>query len=386
MSDYISSDLNNIFIKRPYKRNRVSSYAKDGSNADFVVISPNENKVVASINGPAVINHFWCTMGNVKKGDKSGACGHEKYNARKVILRVYWDDEENPSIEVPIGDFFGMGHGITRNFTSAAVEMSALNGHGFNCWLPMPFKSSARFEIENNCINDLRYYFYIDYEEVDKLPENSLYLHACWNRVFPSIGKDENNYQSHTEWIFGNKDDLNIDGKNNYVILDAMGSGQYVGCNLNIANCNTSNCWDWYGEGDDMIFIDGEPWPPKLHGTGLEDYFNCAWSPTETYTSLYHGVICDDKSNFKGKHTYYRYHIKDPIAFNESIKVTIETGHNNNRSDDYSSTAYFYQSEPHQEYPKMLEVAKRMPLDEHKLLWNNTIDYEEVSDDVEYDS
>ena len=386
MSDYVASDLNNIFIKRPYRRNRVSSFARDGSNNDFLEIAPNENKVVAEIDGSAIINHFWCTIGNVKKGDKTGAVGHEKYNVRKVILRVYWDDEKYPSIEVPIGDFFGMGHGVTRNFTSAVVEMSALNGHGFNCWLPMPFKKKARFEIENNCINDLKYYFYIDYEEVEKLPDNSLYLHAYWNRVFPTKGKDENKYKSHTEWIFGNKYDLNTSGKNNYVILDAKGSGQYVGCNLNIANCNTSNCWDWYGEGDDMIFVDGEPWPPKLHGTGMEDYFNCAWSPTETYTSLYHGVIVDNKSNFKGKHTYYRYHIKDPITFNKSIKVTIEAGQDNNRSDDYSSTAYFYQSEPHQKYSKMLPVAKRMPLDEHELLWRGKITYEKVSDDIEYDS
>lgn len=386
MGDYITSNLDNIFIKRPYKRNRVSSFAKDGSNDDRISIMPNQTKEFACINGPAVITHFWCTLGNVKQGDKSGAVGHEKYNVRKVILRVYWDDEKNPSIEVPIGDFFGMGHGVTKNFTSAVVEMSALDGHGFNCWLPMPFKKSARFEILNECVNELKFYFYLDYEEVDELPKDSLYLHASWNSELLTKGKDEKNYKSHTEWVFGNKDDLNTTGDDNYVILDAQGSGQYVGCNLNIANCNTTNNWDWYGEGDDMIFVDGEKWPPKLHGTGLEDYFNCAWSPTETWTSLYHGVISDTKSNFKGKHTFYRYHVKDPVTFNSSIKVTIEHGQDNNRSDNYSSTAYWYQNEPHKKFKKMLPVEKRMPLDEHELLWNNKVTYEKNTGDIKYDS
>ena len=386
MSDYKVSDLSNIFIKRPYKRKRVSSYDRSGGNFDRIHVKPGKSAIFAEIEGPAVITHFWCTCGNAIPGDEFGGIGHEEYGPRKVILRVFWDDEKEPSIECPIGDFFGMGHGITKCFSTPVVEMSALNGNGFNCWLPMPFKKKARFEIVNECLNSLVYYFYLDYEEVDELPKDSLYLHAQWRRVFPTKGKDESKYSRHADWVLGGKDDLNVTGENNYVILDAKGSGQYVGCNLNICNCNTSAEWDWYGEGDDMIFIDGEKWPPTLHGTGCEDYFNSAWSPTESWTSLYHGIMLDNKSNYKGKHTYYRYHVKDPIMFDKSIKVTIESGHDNGRKDDYSSTAYWYQTEPHKKFPKMLPVEKRLPVNETKLLWNHKAECAPMSDHMEYDS
>ena len=385
MKQYQGSDLNNIYIKRPYKRKRESSYDRLGGNDDNIVLKPGETRTFATIKGPAVITHFWCTCGN--KTLDGGSIGHEEFNMRKVILRIYWDDEKNPSVEAPIGDFFGMGHGINRNFSSAVVEMSPLNGHALNCWLPMPFAKSARFELVNECLNNLIYYFYLDYEEVDKLPEDSLYLHAQWRREFPTKGKDEKDFKSHSGYQFGEgPKDYNTSGDENYVILEAKGSGQYVGCNLNIANCGLSANWDWYGEGDDMIFVDGEKWPPNIHGTGTEDYFNTAWSPTESWQSMYHGLIVDEKSNFKGKHTYYRYHVKDPIPFDKSIRVTIEHGHNNNRSDDFSSTAYWYQAEPHMKYPKMLPVKKRMPLNESSLLWNSKVEYCPVTDKLEFDS
>lgn len=382
---YQTSNLNNIYLKRPYKRKRISSYDKKGGNDDRIHFKPNQIKTIANIKGPAVITHFWCTIGNIKKGDKSGTVGHEIFNNRKVLIRVYWDDEKIPSIEAPLGDFFGMGHGITKEFNSEPLQMATLNGTGFNCWWPMPFKKKAKFEIENNCVNELVFYFYLDYEEVDELPKDSLYFHASWNREIAK-GKDEKNYPSHTAWIFGDEKDNNLTGKDNYVLLDTRGNGQYVGCNLNIVNLNTSNNWDWYGEGDDMIFVDGEKWPPTLHGTGLEDYFCCAWSPNHGFISNNFGLICDDKDNFKGKSTWYRYHTKDPVPFEKSIKVSIEHGHNNLRSDDYSSTAYWYQAEPHQEYKKMLAVKDRMPINESTLLWKNKVELHEISDHIEYDS
>ena len=385
MKEYETSNLSNIYIKRPYKRKRVSSYDQKGGNDDRIHFLHNETKTIAMIEGPAVINHFWCTIGNIKKGDKSGAVGHELFNNRKVLLRVYWDDENNPSIEAPLGDFFGMGHGITKEYNSEPLQMSTLNGTGFNCFWPMPFKKNARFEITNECENELVFYFYLDYEQVEQLPEDSLYFHACWNREITK-GKDEKDYPTHTAWIFGNKDDNNLTGKDNYVLLDAKGNGQYVGCNLNIVNLNTSNNWDWYGEGDDMIFVDGEIWPPTLHGTGLEDYFCCAWSPNKNYQSANFGLICDELDNYKGKSTWYRYHTKDPIMFNSSIKVSFEHGHNNLRSDDYSSTAYWYQTEPHQKYKKMLPVDKRMPINESTLLWKNKVELHKSIDEIKYDS
>ena len=111
-----------------------------------------------------------------------------------------------------------------------------------------------------------------------------------------------------------------------------------------------------------MIFIDGENWPPSLHGTGMEDYFNTAWCPTQEYHGLYHGILLGGDANWAGKVSYYRYHIQDPIMFDKSIRVTIEHGHNNQRSDDYTSTAYWYQTEPHKSWKPILKVKDRMPL------------------------
>jgi hypothetical protein len=120
--------------------------------------------------------------------------------------------------------------------------------------------------------------------------------------------------------------------------------------------------WNWYGEGDDMVFIDGEGWPPSLHGTGTEDYFNTAWCPTQESCSPQHGVILAGGENWSGKITLYRYHVEDPVMFRKSIRVTIEHGHNNHRSDDYSSTAYWYQREPHRRLADLPPAQARMPL------------------------
>ncbi len=154
----------------------------------------------------------------------------------------------------------------------------------------------------------------------------------------------------------------NLDGAQNYVILEANGRGHYVGCHLDI-DCFERQPNDWYGEGDDMIIIDGEPLP-RLYGTGTEDYVNTAFAPTEEYSAPYHGVILwqgTDDWRWRGKNTIYRYHVEDPIFFEQSIRVTIEHGHGNKLSNDYSSTAYWYQTEPHQPFPPMLPVEARLP-------------------------
>src|SRR5690606_3907734 len=166
----------------------------------------------------------------------------------------------------------------------------------------------------------------------------------------------------------------------------AEGQGHYVGCNLNIHNLRVGEkqAWpehlnwpvtvdqlregvpeiferfNWYGEGDDMIFIDGEPWPPSLHGTGTEDYFNTAWCPAVPYHAPYHGITLPGGENWSGKISLYRFHIEDPICFQKSIRVTIEHGHNNHRSDDVSSTAYWYQLEPHKPF-SLPPVEQRLP-------------------------
>ena len=149
-------------------------------------------------------------------------------------------------------------------------------------------------------------------------------------------------------------------------MLSAKGDGIYCGAHLDI-DCFQRNPNDWYGEGDDMIFIDGEEWPPSLHGTGTEDWNHCAYCPTQEHNAPYHGIILysgsqnHDEWRWRGKQTLYRYHVEDPIRFRKSIEVSIEHGHANKLSNDYSSTAYYYLKKPRRGGPKLPGVQDRLP-------------------------
>lgn len=346
----LGSSLRELSLKRHGRRRRASSYDRSGGNKDFILVEPGENRIMADITGAGKITHIWMTTASLN--------AEEQYLHRKLVLRMYWDGEEEPSVEVPLGDFFGLGHGITKNYTSAVLMMSPEDGKSLNCFFPMPFASGARLEIENETQSPVRVYFYVDYEECHELSGDELRFHAQWNSERLTKGIDCTSV-SNEDFSFGG---TNTTGADNYVILDAVGKGHYVGCNLNIHNQRFTDKWNWYGEGDDMIFIDGEPWPPSLHGTGMEDYFNTAWCPTQEICTPYHGIILAGGPNWSGKISAYRYHIEDPIMFDKSIRVTIEHGHNNHRSDDYSSTAYWYQTEPHKSFAKLINVVDRLPL------------------------
>jgi hypothetical protein len=281
---------------------------------------------------------------------------------RKLILRAFWDGEESPSIEVPLGDFFGMGHGVFRNFTSLPLQMSPEDGRAMNCWFPMPF-DACRIEIENQGENPVNLYFYIDFEEYDTAhrPEVARF-HAQWRREYATEGwlTERLTPSNHLDiW----RQRPNLSDEENYLILEAEGTGIYVGCNLNI-DCFQRQGNDWYGEGDDMFVIDGEPWPPRLHGTGTEDYFNTAFGPRQVFSAPYQGITLYSGTPdwpWRGKNSMYRFHIEDPVRFEKSIRFSIEHGHSNKLSNDYSSTAYWYQVEPHRPFPEMLPVAARMP-------------------------
>jgi hypothetical protein len=161
----------------------------------------------------------------------------------------------------------------------------------------------------------------------------------------------------------------NLDGGENYVILDTRGYGHFVGVVLSVDHLNPIPKFGWFGEGDDMIFIDGEAWPPALHGTGTEDYFCAAWGyPSGKYDAPYHGVSLagptEGPTAYSGKWTMYRFHIEDPVIFHESIRVTIEHGHDNVHASDYSSVAYWYQNEPHPPFQPFPPAAARLPLDD----------------------
>lgn len=356
--NFFLSSLNTLACKRDCRRMRVSSYDRSGGNDDRIYLEPGETRTIASLGGAGCITHIWCTIAGENFVE-------EKDYLRKIVIRMYWDGEDTPSVEVPIGDFFGMGHALCKNFSSAPLQMSPQDGKGFNCWFPMPFLSGAKIDIINECSGQSVFYYYIDYEEYASLPGNLLRFHAVWHRELPTKGISQEG-MTNREWCFEGK---NTTGDGNYVLLEAQGSGHYVGCNINIHNLRDTSKWDWPGEGDDMIFIDGEKWPPNLHGTGTEDYVNMAWCPTQEYCAPYHGLLLGGKDNWKGKHTYYRYHIQDPITFEKSIRVTMEHGHDNHRSDDWSSTAYWYQTEPHVKLPALPPVIDRLPINEEEFEW-----------------
>jgi len=233
--------------------------------------------------------------------------------------------------------------------------MSPEDGKGFNCWFPMPFSKGARITVENQGQWECEaFYYYIDYEEHVKLEGDFGCFHATWNRENPTEGISEADLDNST-WLFKG---VNLDGIGNYVLLEANGKGHYVGCNVNIHNLCETDLFNWYGEGDDMIFIDGEKLP-SINGTGTENYYGMSWCPSQEYCAPYHGLPIPGGKNWSGKITWYRYHILDPVTFEKSIRVTIEHGHANRRSDDISSTAYWYQSEPHKKFKPLPPIFKR---------------------------
>ena len=353
--------LSNLARLRDFQSKRESSFDRTGGNRDAIPVPAGERLTVAEIDGPACIKHIWVTAG----------LAHDRNAMRSTMLRTWWDDENSPSVEVPLVDFFGGGFGICRNFWALPLQLNPDSGRGMNCWFPMPFRRHARIEIHNEWKTQTDFFFYVDYEKYREFPEELAYFHAQWRRENPTQGwgrKDlkGEEYVKNLKSYWATK---NTTGKENYVILEARGSGQYVGCHLDI-DCFRREKNDWYGEGDDMIFIYGEPWPPSVHGTGTEDYFSGAYCPHEVYNTPYCGITQYSGSPtwgrqevdwpFRGKNSVYRFHIEDPIRFRKSIRVTIEHGHNNKLSNDYSSTAYWYQMEPHGAFPRLLPARLRL--------------------------
>jgi hypothetical protein len=349
---------------KTYSARRISSWDTTGGNWDAWFIEPGEVKVLADIEGPGVISHIWFTVTH-----------DDPHYLRKIVLRMYWDDEPYPSVETPLGDFFGLGHGQVFTYQCALFSTSTNYGTGIggtdgpgvamNCWVPMPFAKRARIEIVNEQEVPIRaFYFYIDYQKHESLGPSPVYFHAKWRRENPCDGwKGEGSIWGSEAWKerMRGPEGINKSDEGNYLILEAEGQGHYIGVNFSIDRYQKG----WWGEGDDMIFIDRggkRDWPPDMHGTGSEDYIGHAWG-MQSVAHLYSGQPwAEEKDHFnRGKICVYRYHVLDPIPFTKDIRVSIEHGHANNRSDDISSVAYWYQVEPHREFCKLLPVALRLP-------------------------
>lgn len=359
--------LANLARLRDFKSRRLSSWDRNGGNLDMELIPAGQTLEFGAISGAGCVKHIWITTMSLPE---------EPHELCRMVLRMYWDGEDSPSVEVPLGDFFGIGFGLRRNFTSLPLQMSPEDGKSFNCWFPMPFANGARLEIENQGEQSKVFYYYVDYEEYASLDSTFGRFHAWWNRTSATAGTAKEHGYTRANYGLGAEDSAgaglglggpwqqpNLTGERNYVILDAKGTGQYVGCNLNI-DVFERQVNDWYGEGDDMIFIDGEPWPPRLHGTGTEDYFGTAFCPTQEFSSPYHGLTVYSGTKewpWGGKNSMYRFHVEDPIRFEKEIRVTIETGHDNALSNDYSSTAYWYQLGRTDPLPPLPPVEDRLP-------------------------
>ncbi len=312
-----------------YANWRASSWDRTGKNIDCIQIAPGQTGTLARLSGPGEITHLWLTHGG------------EEYATRLVVLRIFWDGASLPAVEAPVGDFFLSAHGLNLNVESRPIVVTN-SGAAKNCYFVMPFKRSALVELRNEGFQPVTIYYHIDYRKASRRAFPDLYFHAKYHQQFPTDGWIDLNLdiaqRVQADHII--KQQPNIRGQGNYTILDICGKGYYVGCTLGVH----SRAVGWWGEGDDMIFIDGAT-TPTLHGTGTEDYFNNAWGLHAYMTPLY-GVPHYEAYVKGGQSCVYRFHLDDPIAFKRSIQVTIEHGHANSRSDDYSSVAYWYQTEP----------------------------------------
>jgi hypothetical protein len=356
-----NSPLGGLAHVKTSRSRRSSSWDTSGGNRDFKVVAPGETFVLADIEGAGRIEHIWMTT----------RCYSEKY-LRKLVLEMFWDGEDNPSVRAPLGDFFGVGHATCTHYVSLPLSMVFGPRRGpkgpfaaaMNSYFPMPFGTSARIQLRNESDQPIEnLFYYVDYQLTDEpIPDDVARFCAYYRQEKPtSPVVHTSDLENPAPWDLPGS---NLTGDENYVILDAVGKGHFVGCVLSIDNFNASNQqFSWPGEGDDMFFIDGEQWPPSLHGTGTEDYFGAAWGfPSGAYAGPYHGIsLASSPQEHFGLWSMYRFHIEDPVRFEKSLRFSIEHGHANDQGNDYSSVAYWYQVLPHAEHLDLPSVDDRLP-------------------------
>ena len=298
----------------------------------YVVIEPGKTHTMAEITGSGAIQHIWLTP-----------TGTWRFS----ILRMYWDDETTPSVEVPLGDFFGMGWGVYAPMTSLSICVNP--GSAFNSYWVMPFRKKCKITMENINTEKVTVFYQIDYT-LTEVPDDAAYFHAQFRRTNPIKYKD----------VFT-------------VVDNIKGRGQYVGTYLAWGVHNNG----WWGEGEIKFYMDGDKEFPTINGTGTEDYFcgsydfdtrkkNAAGVEVIDYTEFstpysgLHQVIRGD-GHYKVMQRFgmYRWHIADPIRFDQDLRITIQDlGWRNDgrylpQQSDISSVSYWYQAEPHNPFPKL---------------------------------
>jgi hypothetical protein len=291
----------------------------------YVRVKPGQTLTLADISGSGAIQHIWMTPTG---------------NWRFSILRMYWDGETEPSVESPVGDFFGMGWGVYAPLSSLAVAVNP--GSAFNCYWEMPFRKGARLTLTNTDDKEMTIYYQIDYT-LTEVPADAAYFHAQFRRVNPLPRKEV------------------------YTILDGVkGRGQYVGTYMAWG----TNKPGWWGEGEIKFYLDGDTQFPTICGTGTEDYFcgsynfeNRATHQNQEFSTPYSGlhqvIRPDGLYSSQQRFGLYRWHIMDPIRFEQDLRVTIQAlgwgadGRYRALTEDLASVAFWYQTEPHAPFPKL---------------------------------
>jgi len=328
---------------RNYKTRRSSSWDRTGGNADAIPVEPGQSATLLEVAGAGAITHLWFTINS-----------RDRMHLKNLVLRAWWDGEATPSVEAPIGDFFGLGLGEYFVYQSALLAVAPIKA--LNAYFQMPFATSARITVSNEGkVRTDNLYFAIDYITLETLPANVGRFHAQYRQAAPCKGWTDDWTSNGSPGI---NDRKNLNGEGNYVFLEAAGKGHFVG----VTQAVEQNQEGWFGEGDDMIFIDGDTLP-TINGTGTEDYFNGAWDfGGQAFANMHQGApYVVDPERIGGRYCLYRWHTESPITFEKSIRVTIEHGHANHRSDSFYSTAYWYQVEPHAPFPALPEPATRVP-------------------------
>jgi hypothetical protein len=340
-----TQDLGGLMVIRPGRSAAVTSADPNpASNADRIkYVAPGETKVLADIQGPAVIRHIWLTF-NEARPNWLEATGSARPD--EIVLRMYWDDASEPAVEAPIGDFFGAGFGLRRELKSLPVEVEG--GDGYNCYWPMPFHKHAVITVTNESPdrNVRSFYYHIDYTREDSLPGNTAYFCAQYRNEFPEkIGRD-------------------------YLILDAAGEGQYVGTVMSVRSRSPF----WFGEGDAKFYVDGDS-KPTIQGTGTEDYFLMAWGLSEANFPYYGCTyMSTDFEDLGTEYCLYRWHVMDPVRFTKRLRFEIEhkgwisedetetgkvEGHVE-REDDIATVAFWYQVGQPKRFTTLPPLAGRL--------------------------
>ena len=324
-----------------YKSLKQSSYDRTGGNSDRWPIAAGGVQEVFNATGSGVITHIWFTI-----------AARSNDHLKELVLRGYWDGNAKPSVEVPVGDFFGLNLGLYQIYESQYLACSP--GRSLNCYFAMPYKRSARFTVTNEGSQEINsFYSNIDYVTVPKLPDDSLYFHAQYRQSAPCVPV--------AAGAGGAK--LNPDGKQNYVYCETRGRGHLMGVTLGVLQ----NANGWWGGGDDMIFVDDEN-KPVIIGTGSEDYFLGSWNfggqfgAAQFAHAQYGAHLIVNPERIGGKYCCYRFHGDNPVTFERYMKHTMEHGHANDRGDNFYSAAYWYQAAPHTDFPALPPVAQRIPI------------------------